>query len=428
MMLCTTNDINAEITLREAVLSGLAKDGGLYLPRTIPKLPNSFFQQLPNLSLQEIGFFVTQQLVQGAIPDEVLHTIIEKSLSFPAPVVPLKENLFSLELFHGPTLSFKDFGARFMAELLHYFVKDEEEPLNILVATSGDTGSAVANGFYDVPGMKVWVLYPQGKITPIQEQQTATLGKNINAIEVQGVFDDCQRLVKEAFQDEELRKKRRLTSANSINIARLIPQSFYYFFAAGQVGTPPVFSVPCGNFGNLTGGLLAKKMGLSVEHFVVSTNINDIVPQYLKTGIFKPRPSQATLSNAMDVGNPSNFARMRALYQDDFEQMQRDLYGTHFNDEETLSAILEVWESAGYLLDPHGAVAYLGLREYQQKNGGTGVFFATAHPAKFREAIEEKLNISVPVPKRLQECMDREKQTIVIKPSYDQLREILLMT
>ncbi len=217
--------------------------------------------------------------------------------------------------------------------------------------------------------MKVWVLYPQGKITPIQEQQTATLGKNINAIEVQGVFDDCQRLVKEAFQDEDLRKMRRLTSANSINIARLIPQSFYYFFAAGQVGVPPVFSVPCGNFGNLTGGLLAKKMGLSVEHFVVSTNINDIVPQYLKTGIFKPRSSQATLSNAMDVGNPSNFARMRALYQDDFEQMQHDLYGAHFNDEETLSAIREVWESTGYLLDPHGAVAYLGLREYQQKNG-----------------------------------------------------------
>ena len=427
MRLCTTNDSRADVSLRDAVLNGLASDGGLYLPSSIPRLPDIFFRELPNLSLQDIGFVVSQALVGDAIPESALRGIVDRSLTFPAPVVPIQEGIFALELFHGPTLSFKDFGARFMAQLLQYFVEKEEAPLNILVATSGDTGSAVANGFYGVPGIRVWILYPRGKISPMQEQQTATLGKNIAAIEVEGSFDDCQQLVKAAFQDKGLRESTRLTSANSINIARLIPQSFYYFFASGQMGGPVVFSVPCGNFGNLTGGLLAKKMGLQVAHFVVATNINDVVPTYLETGIFEPRRSQATLSNAMDVGNPSNFARMQSLYGGDLRAMRQDLFAARFTDEETLSAIAAVWNEDHYLLDPHGAVAYLGLNAYRKgDHSAPGIFLATAHPAKFRESIERVVDAPMEVPTRLQECLGRKKATQVIKAEYPLLKKLLL--
>ena len=415
--------------MREAVLKGLAPDNGLYMPETIPVFPKEFFDSLPDKSFQQIAFEVAQAFLQDDVPADELKRMIEHTITFDAPLVEVEKNTFALELFHGPTLAFKDFGARFMSQLLGYFAKEEKREIVILVATSGDTGSAVANGFLGVPGTKVVVLYPSGKVSDIQEKQFTTLGQNITALEVDGSFDDCQRLVKEAFLDEELNKKFFLTSANSINIARLIPQSFYYFYAWSRLKdrSNVIFSVPSGNFGNLTAGLIAKRMGLPIKHFVAATNRNDIVPEYLKTGLFNTRSSQVTISNAMDVGNPSNFARMMDLYNHDLSTIKTDVTGYAFSDEETKQAMQEVHKNSNYKLDPHGALGYLGLKKYLSENKeSTGVFLETAHPAKFLEVVQSTLDTQVPIPEKLKAFLERRKNVIACLSDYTQFKKTLI--
>lgn len=424
----STHNKNHKVSLKEAVLKGLAPDNGLYMPENIPVLPKSFLDSLPEKPFQQIAFEVAQAFLQNDVPEEELKRMIDHTITFDAPLVELENNVFALELFHGPTLAFKDFGARFMSQLLGYFAKEEKREIVILVATSGDTGSAVANGFLGVPGTKVVVLYPSGKVSDIQEKQFTTLGQNITALEIDGSFDDCQRLVKQAFLDEDLNKKFFLTSANSINIARLIPQSFYYFYAWSRLQNRDkvVFSVPSGNFGNLTAGLIAKQMGLPIKHFVASTNANDIVPQYLQTGIFTPKPSQATISNAMDVGNPSNFARMMNLYANDLGKIKSDITGYAFSDEETRQVMQEVYKTSSYTLDPHGAVGYLGLKKYlSDNNEAAGVFLETAHPAKFLEVVERMLKIQVQVPGKLNVFIQQKKLSIKTEREFDSLKEKL---
>jgi threonine synthase len=427
----STQDKHIRISLKEAVMTGLAEDGGLFMPDRIPLMPDAFFNRIESLSLREISFEVGKTLLQEAIPLNDLQEIIEKAMNFEVPLVALSNDIYCLELFHGPTLSFKDFGARFMAQLMRYFIQDQEQTMHILVATSGDTGSAVAQAFLDIPGIHVWILYPKGKVSWSQEQQLTTLGHNITALEIDGTFDDCQRLVKQAFSDHHLREKMTLSSANSINIARLIPQSFYYFHAYAQLKekhAPLVFSVPSGNFGHLTAGLLAKKMGLPITHMVAATNINDIIPKYLHTGIFQPLPSKHTLSNAMDVGNPSNFARLLDLYEHEWTKMSRDIFGVGFTDTETKSAMQDVFAKYGYISDPHGAVAYLGLQSFLFKHPGkfNGIFLETAHPAKFADDVEAITGQQVPIPARLQEVLSKEKRSVILKPDYDDLRSVLL--
>ncbi len=429
MRFFSTNAHNAKTSLRDAVLDGLAPDGGLFMPEQIGKMEATFFNRLETLTLPEISFEVAKHLLQNAIPESDLKDIVEKSITFDAPLVRLSEQISALELFHGPTLSFKDFGARFMARLTAYLIREQQASLNILVATSGDTGSAVAHGFLDVPKIKVWILYPKGQVSLVQEKQLTTMGHNVTALAVEGTFDDCQSLVKQAFNDKELRKKTQLSSANSINIARLIPQSFYYFYAYAQLkasGQPVVFSVPSGNFGNLTAGLLAKKMGLPVERFVAATNINDSVPTYLRTGNFQPHPSKQTLSNAMDVGNPSNFARILDLYGSDLAHIRDDIFGISFTDAQTKSAIREIHEKYDYIADPHGAVAYLGLIAYQkQVRQAPGIFLETAHPAKFGDTVEPLLGEKVAIPARLQEALNKACQGRPLPNHYEKLRELL---
>ena len=365
------------------------------------------------------------------MPDAELKKIVDHTIQFDAPLVKLEKDVFALELFHGPTLAFKDFGARFMSQLLGYFASQQDREIIILVATSGDTGSAVANGFLGVPGTRVVVLYPSGKVSEIQEKQFTTLQQNVTALEVAGTFDDCQRLVKEAFLDAELRRKFFLTSANSINIARLIPQSFYYFYAYAQLkdkNRPVVFSVPSGNFGNITAGLLAKRMGLPIRRFVASTNINDIVPAYLKTGAFNPRPSSSTISNAMDVGNPSNFSRMLDLFNGNYESLSGEIKGYSFTDEETANAMRNVYASSNYILDPHGAVGYLGLKKYldDSDENATGIFLETAHPSKFKEVVDETLGLGIDIHPTLKEFMKRQKETIKATMDFSAFKEFLL--
>lgn len=419
-----------KVSLEEAVMSGLAEDGGLFMPERIPHLPDAFFKKISSLSFPEISFEVSRTLLDGAIPERDLKKIIEKSINFDAPLKELSSEIYSLELFHGPTLSFKDFGARFMAHLMGYFVQEKDQPLHILVATSGDTGSAIAQAFLNVPGIQVWILYPSGKVSWSQEKQLTTMGHNITALEVDGTFDDCQKLVKQAFSDSILRKKLTLTSANSINIARLIPQSFYYFYAYAQLkekNSSLLFSVPCGNFGNLTAGLLAKKMGLPVAKFVAATNVNDSVPKYLNSGIFEPRPSKHTLSNAMDVGNPSNFARMLDLYEYQWKKMTQDISGESFTDAQTKSTIQEVFAKYHYLLDPHGAVAYLGLHSFLSKTTEKvkGIFLETAHPAKFADDVERIIGQKITIPRRLQDVLVKEKHSIALRNKREDLFELL---
>lgn len=429
MKFYSTNNPNHQVTLREAVLRGLAPDNGLYMPLQIPELPKKLFKALPELSFQEMSLLVAKNLLGDDLPESQLSTIVEHTIQFDAPLVSLGKNVFSLELFHGPTLAFKDFGARFLAGLLGYFAEQQSREVTILVATSGDTGSAVANGFLNVPGTRVVVLYPKGKVSEIQEKQFTTLGSNITAVEVDGTFDDCQRMVKQAFLDKALQGKLFLTSANSINIARLIPQSFYYFYGWSRLRTnaPVVFSVPSGNFGNLTAGLFAKRMGLPIHHFVASTNINDVVPSYLQSGLFEPRSSNATISNAMDVGNPSNFARMLDLFGHSHEQMKNEISGYRFSDEETKVAMRDVYENQKYILEPHGAVGYLGLKSYLKENPHTaGVFLETAHPAKFKDTVEATLSTSIKIPNGLAKFLDREKKTIEIKSDFSELKQALL--
>ncbi|HSR52329.1 MAG TPA: threonine synthase [Acidobacteriota bacterium] len=470
-------------TFRQAVERGLAPDGGLYMPQRIPRLADDVLKRLPQKSFAEIAYLVARPFVEGEIADPDLRRITAETVDFGAPLVHLgnlvgtehtltpprthqpaadpqsvmgdaegpgrasqpSENapfasIYAMELFHGPSLAFKDFGARFMARVLSHWTGQNDQPLTILVATSGDTGSAVAMGFLDVPGIEVVILYPSGQVSRLQEQQLTTLGHNITALEVEGSFDDCQRLVKEAFQDPDLRAHRRLSSANSINLARLIPQMFYYFLAYSRLpevrrwrenrASRPriVFSVPSGNFGNLTAGLMAKRMGLPIDHFIAATNINDVVPEYLEEGEFRPRPSRRTLSNAMDVGDPSNFARMMELYGHDWDAIRRHLSGRRYNDRRTLEAIDQVRQRTGYLLDPHGAVGYLALRDFLSDEATfprAGVFLETAHPAKFLETCQEATGIEVEIPDRLSRHLDLPKRAVKLAADYPALRAYL---
>ncbi|MBK7872386.1 MAG: threonine synthase [Saprospiraceae bacterium] len=430
MQLYSTNNKSNIVSLKEAVFRGLPEDNGLYMPLEIPSLSEDFIQNLEDFSFQEIAFTVAKSFVKNAIPESDLQNIIEKSITFPAPLVSLDEQYHILELFHGPSLAFKDFGARFMAQLMSYFNKAENQELTILVATSGDTGGAVAAGFYNTPGIRVIILYPSGKVSFLQEKQLTTLGGNVTALEVDGSFDDCQALVKKAFLDTDLTNKLRLSSANSINIARLIPQSFYYFEGYKQIqdkSIPVIFSVPSGNFGNLTAGLFAKKMGLPIHHFIAATNVNDVVPAYLHTGEFHPRPSVRTLSNAMDVGNPSNFARMLDLYCSTWNNIKNDISGYHFTDKQTKTTMREVAQAFDYIMDPHGAVGYLALKAHLNRSSNMqGVILETAHPAKFKDDVEEILGKAIEIPKKLADLADLQKQTLKMSIDFNFFKEWLI--
>jgi threonine synthase len=429
MRFYSTNNPSLQVGLEQAVLEGLAPDNGLYMPATIPTLPTGYLHHLAEKSFPEISFDVASLFLSEDIPPGLLHEIVTHTIQFEAPVVKVESNIYSLELFHGPTMAFKDFGARFLSGLLGHFASKQEKEVVILAATSGDTGSAVANGFLDVKGTRVVVLYPKGKVSEIQEKQFTTLGKNITAIEVSGTFDDCQRLVKAAFMDADLKRKLFLTSANSINIGRLLPQTFYYFWLVRQLlhlKEPIMVAVPSGNFGNLAAGLIARKMGLPIHKFVAATNSNDIVPTYLKTGAFEPRPSVATISNAMDVGNPSNFTRIIDLYKNDLVSLKRDVLGCAFSDVETSDVMRAVKAATGYQLDPHGAVGYLGVKKALEQDKGVGVFLETAHPGKFKEVVDQVNKSSLELPDRLQSFLARTKMSIPMESDFASLKEYLL--
>lgn len=424
------NDKKHISNFEDAVLKGLAPERGLYFPQEIKKLPDSFFDNLKSMTKFDIAFEVIKEYVGEEIPEQELKKIIETTLDFNFPMVKLTDDMSILELFHGPTLAFKDVGARFMAGCLGYFIKKHDlGKITVLVATSGDTGGAVANGFWGVEGIEVVILYPKGKVSEIQEKQLTTLGKNITALEVDGVFDDCQEMVKQAFQDNEIQQKKRLTSANSINIARWLPQMFYYFLAYQQLmeeGRKLVFSVPSGNFGNICAGFLARKMGLPIDQFIASNNVNNVVERYLKTEKFEPSSSIQTLSNAMDVGNPSNFVRILQLFQHQFGDLEKSLSAYSFSDDQTKAAIKEVYDKYNYAMDPHGAVGYLGLKMFLKENNGFhGTFLETAHPVKFLETVEAAIQQKVEIPESIQRAMDKEKKSLDIK-DYEELKEFLM--
>lgn len=426
----STNNKQNTVSARKATLEGLAPDGGLYMPQNIPTVPRGFIEALPNLSFHEIAHTIAMPFFAPEISSATMADIVEQAFNFPAPIVKLSENISILELFHGPTLAFKDFGARFMARIMSYFTKDEDKEVVVLVATSGDTGSAVAHGFLGVENIRVVLLYPSGKVTEVQEKQFTTLGGNITALELRGVFDDCQSLVKKAFLDTELRKRFVLASANSINIARLIPQSFYYFLASGQrlhTDLPLVFSVPSGNFGNLTAGLFAKHMGLPIKRFIAATNANRTVPDYLDGQPYAPRPSIPTISNAMDVGSPSNFARILNLYNNNRESIKADICAYSITDVDTLLTIEDVYNKTGYLLDPHGAVGYLGLSKYLKDNqAADGIVLETAHPAKFLDSIVRAGICDVQLPSTLSCYLNKEKKSIRMNNSYEEFKGFLI--
>ena len=430
MQFYSTNSPDIKVSLKEAVLRGLAADKGLYMPEYIPQLDSSFFEDIENKTLQEIGFEVLKPFFCPDIPEDKFKDLVNDALNFEIPAVKVNDDIYSLELFHGPTLAFKDVGARFMARILSHFVSDQEKEINILVATSGDTGSAVANGFYKVPGIKVFVLYPKGLVSEVQEKQFTTLGENITSIEVDGTFDDCQRMVKEAFIDAELNEKLVLTSANSINLARLLPQSVYYHHGYAQlrkagIKEDIVYCVPSGNFGNITAGLVAQVMGLPVKKFIAATNINDIVPQYLETGEYKPAPSKATIANAMDVGDPSNFVRMMDLYDSNHKVVTTKVDGVSYTDDEIRSGVKRVEETLNYTLDPHGATGFMAL-ESKLGAGEKGIFLETAHPAKFPEVVEPVIGKKVDVPDRLKAFMAGEPKNIQLKANLEELKRFLL--
>jgi threonine synthase len=422
------NNKNEKVSFYKAVIQGLAPDRGLYFPENTRPLPIEFYDEIENLSNETIAFEVIKQFVGVEIPEEVLKNIIAETLSFDFPLVEIEKNIYSMELFHGPTMAFKDVGARFMARCIAYFNKDKTDCENtVLVATSGDTGGAVANGFLGVKGVEVVILYPSGKVSDIQERQLTTLGQNITALEVDGFFDDCQDMVKKAFLDEHLSHKN-LTSANSINIARWLPQMFYFFFVYKQLkkhGKPLIISCPSGNFGNICAGILAKKLGLPIAHFVASTNINDTVPRFLEHGTYDPRPSKATISNAMDVGNPSNFVRIQEMYHDDLTAFESDFSSFSFSDPETIVALKYIYETSGYIAEPHGAIGYLGLKKQLEKHTESiGVFLETAHPVKFLDVVEATLDVKLPIPKQIESVLGKEKKSIKIK-SYQELKTFL---
>ncbi|MCU0323944.1 MAG: threonine synthase [Spirosomaceae bacterium] len=435
MELYSTNHQSPNVGVEEAVFRGLPPDNGLYMPTQIKKIPNSFWDNIQYLSFQDIAFEISNALLGDDIPTYDLRQIIESAIDFEAPVVEIEPNVYCLELFHGPSMAFKDFGARFMAALMSHFLQKSQKQIHILVATSGDTGGAVAQGFYKTPNIDVTILYPSGKVSDIQEKQLTTLGENVRALEINGTFDDCQKLVKQAFLDKELTDKFFLASANSINIARLIPQSFYYVNAYAQlkkkgVELPLVFSVPSGNFGNLSAGIIGKKMGMPVEKFIAATNLNNVVPEYLKTGVYKAiNPSLSTISNAMDVGNPSNFPRMKALFDNDINEMRESLIGYFYDDEATKIAMKDVFGRTGYVMCPHTAVAYLGLKEYllSQSKPTAGVFLSTAHYAKFLDITQETVG-SQPVPERLSVLLSKEKQATPMKADFGDFKNYLMKT
>lgn len=432
MQYYSTNHTAPLASLEEAVVKGLAGDRGLYMPETIKALPKEFFDNIDKMSFQEIAYTVADAFFGEDVDAESLKKIVYDTLAFDCPVVPVTENIYSLELFHGPTLAFKDVGARFMARLLQYFIKKEAKNglVNVLVATSGDTGSAVANGFLGVDGIHVYVLYPKGKVSPIQECQFTTLGKNITAIEVDGVFDDCQALVKTAFMDAELNKHMMLTSANSINVARFLPQAFYYFYAYAQLkkqgkADQMVMCVPSGNFGNICAALFGHTMGLPIKRFVAANNANDIFFKYLQTGKYEPKPSKATLANAMDVGDPSNFARIYELYKGDHSAITSLISGATFSDEQIADTMRACYKETGYVLDPHGACGYQALKNLL-KDGEIGVFCETAHPAKFKEKVDAILSTDIEIPQRLQEFMKGTKQSVEMTKDFEAFKAFLM--
>ncbi len=427
----STNRSASLATLQQAVVKGLAPDKGLYMPSEILRLPQQFFDDIGQLSLAEIAKTVARAFFGRDIPQEKLDEIVADTLNFDIPLVKVEDGIYVLELFHGPTFAFKDVGARFMARMLSYFVQEQnQKDVKVLVATSGDTGSAVANGFLGVKGIQVFVLYPSGKVSDIQEAQFTTLGQNVVAFEIDGTFDDCQALVKSAFMDEELNLQLNLTSANSINVARFLPQSFYYFHAYAQlakqgIADNVVISVPSGNLGNLTAGLFAKRMGLPVKRFITANNRNDVFWEYLHSGKYSPRASVQTVANAMDVGAPSNFDRILDLYAHSHQAISNDISGYRYSDEEIKLVIKQVYENSDYLLDPHGACAYLALKE-SKKSDETGVFLATAHPAKFKETVEECIGSNIEIPTRLKAFMQQKKQLFPLSNDFIQFKKALI--
>lgn len=431
MLYYSLNKKAKETNFETAVRKGLAEDRGLYFPKTITQLPQSFFNDIENLSPTDIGYEVIKQFVGDEISEADLKTIISETLDFQFPLVSVEENIASLELYHGPTLAFKDVGARFMARCLGYFNTSQKntDKVTVLVATSGDTGGAVANGFYNVDGVDVVILYPSGKVSHIQEQQLTTLSGNIEAVEVNGTFDDCQAMVKKAFLDNDFKGKRNLTSANSINVARWLPQMFYFFLAYKQLKSKNqklVFSVPSGNYGNICAGMMAQKLGLPISQFVAGTNENDIVPEYLKTGVYIAKPSVATISNAMDVGDPSNFIRIQQLHDNDDDALRKNLTAFSYSDAETEDAMIQLYEKHNYVADPHGAIGYLALKDFQKSNPGYyGVFLETAHPCKFLDVIPKAILDNVEIPKAIQDIMNKKKQSTVLS-RYEELKDYLL--
>lgn len=435
MLYYSTNQKVRNVSLSDAVIRGLAEDKGLFMPDHIPTIPAGYYNHIQNLSFQDMAYTAAYMLFGEDVHANMLKMIVNDTLNFDVPLVKVEENIYSLELFHGPTLAFKDVGARFMSRMLSYFIQrtdNRPQTINVLVATSGDTGSAVANGFLGVEGIHVYVLYPKGLVSPIQECQFTTLGQNITAIEVDGTFDECQALVKSAFIDAELNATMKLTSANSINVARFLPQAFYYFYAYAQLkkiseeaATNMVICVPSGNFGNLTAGLFAHRMGLPVKRFIAANNRNDIFLEYLQTGKYSPRPSVSTIANAMDVGDPSNFARILDLYQHNHAAISADISGARYTDEEIAAALKKCYRETGYLLDPHGACGYQALKDYLQP-GETGVFLETAHPAKFLETVEGIIGEKVDIPPKLQEFLKGEKQSVPLTKDFAAFKAFLL--
>ena len=431
MQYYSTNGKAPLATLEEAVVRGLAPDKGLYMPQEIRPLPQEFYDNIENMSFQEMSYQVAHNFFGDDVDAESLREIVFDTLAFETPIVKVEDNIYSLELFHGPTLAFKDVGARFMARLLRYFIKREgKEQVNVLVATSGDTGSAVANGFLGVDGIHVYVLYPKGKVSKIQESQFTTLGKNITAIEVDGVFDDCQALVKSAFMDEELQGHMNLTSANSINVARFLPQAFYYFNAYAQAkklgkADNLTICVPSGNFGNITAGLFAQRMGLPIKHFIAANNANDIFYNYLLSGIYSPKASIQTIANAMDVGDPSNFARILDLYKSSHAEICNHISGATYSDDEIAATMKKCYEQTSYVLDPHGACGYQALKD-NLKEGETGVFLETAHPAKFKEKVDAILSTDIEIPTRLADFMKGKKQSLEMTADFSAFKQFLL--
>ena len=419
------NNSSPLTSFKKAVQNGIAPDRGLYFPEEITPISKDFINNISEYSNEEIAYEVIKQFIGDEIPATILKEIIKKTISFDFPIVNLDENIGSLELFHGPTMAFKDVGARFMSQCLEYFNQKKTEDITVLVATSGDTGGAVANGFLNAKGVQVVILYPKGKVSEIQEKQLTTLGNNITALEVDGVFDDCQEMVKSAFLDKNI--SRNLTSANSINVARWLPQMFYFFFAYKQVANQykdVVFSVPSGNFGNICAGLLAQKLGLPIKHFIASTNINDTVPKYLINGVYDPKPSKATISNAMDVGNPSNFIRIQELFDNNLSSLKKSFSSYSFSDDETKIMMKSIHDKFNYISEPHGAIGYLGLKKHGLKTNEFGVFLETAHPVKFLQVVEETLTVNVEIPPQIKQVMSKEKVSILIS-NYQDLKNFL---